>query len=102
MRSIVVGEFGAPQVMQVEQLPDDEVKRVLWSGTVPDGHVVPYRTMPWGNFSHLTEEDRHAIVVYLRSLPPVTHQIPEPSFEPVAVPPGAVEGISGLKDSGIN
>lgn len=81
---------------------DDDVKRVLRSGTFPDGHVVPYTTMPWGAFSHLTEEDRHAIVVYLRSLPPVRHTIPEPSFAPVALPPGAVEGIFGLKDYGIN
>jgi len=26
---------------------DDEVKRVLRSGTFPDGHVVSYTTMPW-------------------------------------------------------
>lgn len=81
---------------------DEDVKRVLRSGTFPDGHIVPYTTMPWGSFSHLTEEDRHAIVAYLRSLPPVTHKIPEPSFEPVPLPPGAVEGIFGLKDYGIN
>lgn len=81
---------------------DDDVKRVLRSGTFPDGHVVPHTTMPWANFSHLTEADRHAIVVYLRSLPPVTPRIPEPSFEPVDLPQGAVEGIFGLKDYGIN
>jgi mono/diheme cytochrome c family protein len=81
---------------------DDEVKRVLQSGTFPDGHVTPYTTMPWANFSHLTEEDRHAVVVYLRSLPSVKHQIPDPTFEPADLPPGAVEGIFGLKDYGIN
>jgi hypothetical protein len=81
---------------------DDEVKRVLRSGTFPDGHVVPYTTMPWGNFSHLTEEDRHAVVVYLRNIPAVKHRIPDPSFAPAALPPGAVEGIFGLKDYGIN
>lgn len=81
---------------------DDEVKRVLRSGTFPDGHVVPYTTMPWGSFSHLTEEDRHAVVVYLRHLPAVKHGIPDPSFEPAPLPPGAVEGIYGLKDYGIN
>ena len=81
---------------------DDEVKRVLRSGTFPDGHVVPYTTMPWGGFSHLTEEDRHAVVVYLRHLPAVRHKIPDPSLVPVDLPPGAVEGIFGLKDYGIN
>ncbi|MFN7917701.1 MAG: hypothetical protein U0Q55_20310 [Vicinamibacterales bacterium] len=81
---------------------DDEVKRVLRSGTFPDGHVVPYTTMPWASFSHLTEEDRHAVVVYLRHLPAVKHRIPDPSFVPADLPPGAVEGIYALKDYGIN
>ena len=81
---------------------DEEVKRVLRSGTFPDGHVVSYTTMPWGNFSNWTEEDRHAVVVYLRNLPAVKHRIPDPSFEPADLPPGAVEGIFGLKDYGIN
>jgi hypothetical protein len=81
---------------------DEEVKRVLRSGTFADGHVVSHTMMPWANFSHWTEEDRHAVVVYLRSLPPVKHAIPDPSFEPAQVPTGAVEGIFGLKDYGIN
>ena len=81
---------------------DDEVKRVLRSGTFADGHVVSYTTMPWAGFSNWTEEDRHAVVVYLRSLPAVTHQIPEPSLGPADMPPNALEGIFGLKDYGIN
>ena len=81
---------------------DDEVKRVLQSGTFPDGHVVPHTMMPWANFSHWTDEDRHAVVVYLRSLPAVTHRIPDPSFEEPSMPDGAIEGIFGLKDYGIN
>ena len=48
---------------------DDEVKRVLRSGVFPDGHVVADTVMPWANFSNWTEEDRHAVVVYLRHLP---------------------------------
>jgi len=81
---------------------DDEVKRVLRSGTFPDGHVVSYTTMPWANFSNWTEEDRHAVLVYLRSLPAVKHRIPDPLFEPADLPPSAVEGVFGLKDYGIN
>lgn len=81
---------------------DDEVKRVLRSGTFPDGHVTPYFAMPWGAFSHLTVEDQHAVVVYLRHLPAVKHQIPDASLTPAELPPGAVEGIFGLKDYGIN
>jgi mono/diheme cytochrome c family protein len=81
---------------------DEEVKRVLRSGTFPDGHVVSYTVMPWANFSNWTEEDRHAVVVYLRSLPSVSHRIPDPEFEPASMPDGTVEGIFGLKDYGIN
>ncbi len=81
---------------------DDEVKRVLRSGVFPDGHMVPYTSMPWGSFSHLTEDDRHAIVVYLRNIPAVKHRIPEPVLEPATLPGGAVEGVFGLRDYGIN
>lgn len=81
---------------------DDEVMRALRSGTFPDGHVASYTTMPWAGFSTWSEEDRYAVVKYLRSLPPVSHGIPEPSFEPADLPTHAVEGIFGLRDYGIN
>ena len=64
------------------QRSDDEVKRVLRSGVFPDGHVVPSSAMPWANFSNWTEEDRHAVVVYLRHLKPVRHKIPDPIIGP--------------------
>jgi mono/diheme cytochrome c family protein len=80
---------------------DDEVKRVLRSGTFPDGHVVPHTAMPWTGFSQLTEEDRHAIIVYLRSIPDVRHPIPDPSLQAPALPAEVVEGLYGLRDYGI-
>lgn len=55
---------------------DEEVKRVLRSGTSPDGHVTPPTVMPWASFSNWSEEDLHAVVVYLRHIPPVRRQIP--------------------------
>lgn len=79
---------------------DDEVKRVLRSGVFPDGHVVPHTAMPWGNFSNWTEEDRHAVVVYLRSLKPVRHATPEPSAPPPDLPPGVLERDFGSRDYG--
>ncbi len=79
---------------------DDEVKRVLRSGVFPDGHVVPYTAMPWANFSNWTEEDRHAVLVYLRHLKPVRHEIPEPISTPVQLAPGVVEQDYGFKDYG--
>jgi hypothetical protein len=77
---------------------DDEVKRVMRSGTFPDGHVVPYSSMIWANLSHWTEEDRHAVLVYLRNLPPVRNKIPDPILQPASNPPGTIEGFQGFKD----
>jgi len=78
---------------------DDEVKRVLRSGVFHDGHVTPNTVMPWANFSNWTEEDRHAVVAYLRHLPPVRHRIPEPSG-PSLSHPGAIAEIHGGADYG--
>ena len=78
---------------------DDEVKRVLRSGTFPDGHVVSYRTMPWGSYTSWTEEDRHAVLVYLRHLPPVPHAIPDPAPTAVVEPP-AIEAVYAGYDYG--
>jgi hypothetical protein len=80
---------------------DDEVKRVLRSGVFADGHVVPYTVMPWGNFSNWTEEDRHAVVTYLRHLKPVRHQTPEPTLKPTRVMNGATEEAYAGKDYGV-
>ncbi len=79
---------------------DDEVKRVLRSGVFPDGHVVPHTVMPWSIFSNWTEEDQHAVVVYLRHLPAIRHEIPDPDKTPAPMTSGAVEQAYGGKDYG--
>jgi len=82
---------------------DDEVKRVLRSGTFPDGHVVPGTAMPWPLFSQWSEEDRHAVVVYLRHLKPIAHRIPDPVTGSSTVTiPGAIEQDYAGKDYGIS
>jgi hypothetical protein len=35
--------------------------------------------MPWPGFSHWTDEDMHAVIVYLRRTEPILHRIPKPS-----------------------
>jgi hypothetical protein len=72
---------------------DDEVKRVLLSGVFPDGHVAPYRLMPWGSYTNWTEEDRHAVVVYLRHLKPVAHAIAAPKPAAALSDPNAIEEV---------
>ena len=80
---------------------DDEVKRVLRSGAFTDGHIAEGTVMPWPAFSNWTEEDRHAVVVYLRHLKPVRHQIPEPLPGNAITISGAVEQDYAGKDYGI-
>ena len=79
---------------------DDEVKRVLRSGVFPDGHVVSYSVMPWASFSNWTEEDRHAVVVYMRHLPAIRHQTPEPVPGNAVTVPGAFDEEHAWKDYG--
>ena len=70
---------------------DEDVKRVLRSGVFPDAHIVSYTSMPWANFSNWSDEDRHAVLVYLRHLPPVRHAIPDPDHTPRPFDPGLLE-----------
>jgi mono/diheme cytochrome c family protein len=79
---------------------DDEVKRVLRSGTFSDGHVVETTVMPWASFSYWSEEDRHAVVVYLRHLKPIRHATPEPVRGNAITVPGAFEQDHAGKDYG--
>jgi hypothetical protein len=86
------GETGLPR------RTDEDVKRILRSGVFPDGRVVSYRVMPWGTYTSWTEEDRHAVVVYLRHLPAVRHQVPEPAAPEPFGDSTAYEEVYGGKD----
>ena len=79
---------------------DAEVKRVLESGVFPDGHVASYRLMPWGGYTAWTEEDLHAVVVYLRHLSRVVHAVPDPAPASPLTSPSAVEEAYGGRDYG--
>jgi hypothetical protein len=78
---------------------DDEVKRVLRSGVFHTGRPISHRVMPWTDFSNWTDEDLHAVVVYLRQLRPVRHAIPDPRPGP-ALPTDVVERAYGGADYG--
>lgn len=56
---------------------DEEVLRVLRSGVFHDGRPMNHRAMPWTEFSKWTEEDRRAVLVFLRQLKPIRHGIPD-------------------------
>jgi mono/diheme cytochrome c family protein len=63
---------------------DDQVISAITAGVTPDGRrLAPI--MPYAGLSHLTSDDAHAIVAYLRSLPPVKNAVPGP-FGPKETP----------------
>jgi len=61
---------------------DDDVKRTITKGILKDGtRLLPF-PMDWASFSTLTSGDLDAIVAYLRSIPPVSHRVPRPTWAP--------------------
>ncbi|MBS4029318.1 MAG: c-type cytochrome [Ignavibacteriales bacterium] len=56
---------------------DEEIMNVLRSGVFHTGRIINHRAMPWTAITNLSEEDRYAIVKYLRYLKPVAHKIPD-------------------------
>ena len=61
-----------------------QIVTALTTGVRPDGRVLA-PIMPWRSFSNLTHADALAIAAYLKSLPPVTHQVAGP-FGPKQTP----------------
>src|SRR5438093_4928881 len=75
---------------------DEDVLRVLRSGVSADGgRQLWYRDMPWAWFANWTEEDRVAVLTYLRQVAPIAHKIPPPSdaasvtYDPAAIEEGS-------------
>ena len=57
---------------------DEQIIKFLTTGTRRDGsRMVPF-PMPWTAYAALKDADRKAIILYLRSLPPVYNKIPLP------------------------
>ena len=69
------------QTTGIARRSDEQIMRTLRSGQfAEDGRIFSPTVMPWAAFSHLTEEDRYAVVLFLRQLKPVRHKIP--NFSP--------------------
>lgn len=74
---------------------DEDILRVLRSGVFADGRSILHRAMPWSSFSNWSEEDRRAVVTFLRHVKPVRHVVPDPgTAEPL--PGDAIEGRYGF------
>ena len=57
---------------------DAQIARAIRAGVSRDGRALHWQGMTWDHASNWDEEDVRALVVYLRSLPPVRHAIPAP------------------------
>ena len=55
---------------------DDQLARAIREGIGHDGRAL-FPIMPYQSFRNLSDEDLASIVVYLRSLPPVHHELPK-------------------------
>jgi hypothetical protein len=63
-------------------LSDDEIGTYIRDGFDRHGRRL-IQVMPWLIYSSMSDADTRAIVVYLRSLPPIEHKVPD------NVPPGS-------------
>jgi mono/diheme cytochrome c family protein len=55
----------------------DQIITAMTKGTRPDGRMLA-DIMPWRGLANLTPADAKSIAMYLKSLPPVSHQVPAP------------------------
>lgn len=55
---------------------DDQLARAIREGIGHDGRAL-FPMMPYPNFRYMTDEDLASVIVYLRSLPPVRHELPK-------------------------
>jgi mono/diheme cytochrome c family protein len=55
---------------------DDQLARAIREGVGHDGRAL-FNLMPYEKFSEMSDQDLASVVVYLRSLPPVRHDVPK-------------------------
>jgi mono/diheme cytochrome c family protein len=55
---------------------DDQLARAIREGIGHDGRAL-FPMMPYQNFRELSDEDLASIVVFIRSLPPIRHELPK-------------------------
>jgi mono/diheme cytochrome c family protein len=55
---------------------DDQFARAIREGIGHDGRAL-FPIMPYEGLRHLSDEDLASVIVYLRSLPPVHHELPK-------------------------
>lgn len=82
---------------------DDQFARAIREGIGHDGRTL-FPIMPYNDFRNMSDEDLAAVVVYIRSLPPVRNQVPKrqipfPLSRLINGAPQPVEGPVEVDDS---
>ena len=87
---------------------DDQFARAIREGVGHDGRAL-FPIMPYQHYHNMSDEDLASVVVYLRSLPPVHHELPATEIifpvkylirsapEPVTAPVADVDSADQLK-----
>lgn len=78
----------------------EQIVTAFTTGKTPSGRMLA-PVMPWHAYAHLKKSDALAIAAYLKSLPPVSHQVGGPygptqtpaEFVMVVVPPTVYSGL---------
>lgn len=73
-----------PDATGLLNTPESEIVRAIRDGVAPGGRVMT-PLMPSYVFHNMTDEDAHAIAVYLRTLTPVQNALPERQPLPIAL-----------------
>lgn len=55
---------------------DDQLARAIREGVGHDGRAL-FPMMPYQNYQQMSDEDLASVIVYIRSLPPVHHELPK-------------------------
>ncbi len=66
---------------------EDDIVTAIRTGIRPD-HTPIMPPMPWPMYSHLSDDDAHALAAFLKSLPPIVHKAPD------RIPPGTTVNAS--------
>jgi hypothetical protein len=80
-----IPELGSPSSANITSDPatglgawtDDEIARAIQEGVDKNGRAL-FRLMPYPRFRDFTDEDLASVVVYVRTIPPVVHEVAPP------------------------
>jgi len=70
---------------------DEQITKAIREGVDPEGKII-FPPMPVPTYNHMSDDDVKAIVAYLRTLPPVKHEVEESHWN---IPQQAMPPASG-------